>query len=108
MSRTYTQKELFDYLKNNSYGIKVHIGDLDNMNGEDYIFLNYLSETNIPFDDDGCYKTTIQIDIYVKDFVKRKPLVDYVKGLSQFDIDYSSSNEGNYFVANMTTDIFIR
>lgn len=108
MNRNYTQKDIYDYLCANPYGAQVWIGDLYNMNGEDYIFLDYINETIIPSDNAGCYKTSIQIDVYTKDFVKRKQLVDYIKGLSQFSITYMPSNEGNYFLARMTTELFIK
>ena len=108
MNRVFTQKELGNYLADNPLNVAVHVGDLDNMNGNDYIFLDYLYDRLIPFDDNGCYKTSIQISVYVKDFISRKILVDYIKQLSPFSINYSSSNEGNYFVANMTTDIFLK
>lgn len=108
MSRTYTQKELFEYLKANPLGAVVWVGDLDDMNGENYIFLDYLDEESIPFDDSGCYRTTIQISVYVKDFINRKVLVDYVKPLSQFAITFRPSDEGNYHCAIMETTIFLK
>lgn len=108
MNRVYSQKELFDYLKANPLNANVHIGDIDNMNGRDYIFLDYLSESPDRFDNDGCYKTSIQISVYVRNFINRKTLVDYIKRLSVFDITYDDSQEGNYFVADMITEIFLR
>lgn len=108
MNRVYSQKELFDYLKANPLNAKVHVGDLDNMNGKDYIFLDYLNENVDGFDNGGIYKTSIQISVYVKNFIDRKVLVDYVKNLSVFTVDYDDSDEGTYFVANMVTDIFLK
>lgn len=108
MSRTYTQKELFDYCKANPLQAKVHVGDLPNMNGDDYIFIDYIDERLISHDNEGIYKTTVQFSVYVKNFVNRKILVDYIKPLSQFSILFESSNEGNYFVAQMTTELFIQ
>lgn len=108
MNRVISQKELGNYLANNPLHVAVHVGDLDNMNGKDYIFLDYLYDRLIPFDDNGCYKTSIQISVYVKDFASRKVLVDYIKQLSPFNIDYDSSNEGNYFIANMTAEFFLK
>lgn len=107
MNRTYTQEEIYNYLMANTLGVDVWVGDLYNMNGKDYIFLNYINERNIAYDNAGCYVTSIQIDVYTKNLVNRKILVDYIKGLSQFSITYALSNEGNYFVANMTTEVFI-
>lgn len=108
MNRTFTQKELGDYLNNNPLGAVVHFGDLDNMNGENYIFVDYLGERLIPFDNGGDYITSLQVSIYVKDFASRKILVDYVKQLSQFNIEYQGSDEGNYFVSILTTTIFLK
>lgn len=107
MSRSFTQKQIGDYLKANSLNVPVHVGDLDNMNGKDYIFLDYLSEVLIPSDNAGCYKTTIQVSIYVKEFAKRRTLVNYVKGLTQFSIAYQGSDDGNYFVAILQSEVFI-
>lgn len=108
MNRVFTQKELGDFLTGNPLGVAVHVGDLDNMNGKDYIFLDYINETIIPFDNMGDYKTSIQISIYCKDFINRKILVDYVKTLSQFSIEYQGSAEGNYYEAILRTDLFLK
>lgn len=107
MSRVLTQKQIGDYLVANQYNVKVAFGDLENMNGDDYIFVDYLNEELIPADNKGCYKTNVQISIYTKDFAKRKSLVEYVKGLSQFRITYQGSDEGNYFVAILQTELFL-
>lgn len=107
MSKVFSQREIVDYLSDNPLNIPVHVGDLDNMNGENYIFLDYLGEQLIPFDNGGCYKTNIQISIYTKRFKNRKTLTDYVKGLTQFSIVYQGSDEGNYFVAIMQSEVFI-
>lgn len=107
MYRVYSQKEIFDYLKANPLNAKVHVGDIDNMNGKDYIFLDYINERPVGFDNSGVYKTSVQISVYVKDFINRKALVDYIKKLSIFDVNFDDSAEGNYFVADMVTDLFI-
>lgn len=107
MNRSMSQKEIGDYLSANPFNAPVHVGDLQNMNGDDYIFVDYLNETIIPSDNRGCYKTSIQISIYTKEFSKRKTLVNYVKGLSQFSIVYQGSSEGNYFVAILQTEMFL-
>ena len=107
MSRTFTQKEIGDFLKANPYNVPVHVGDLENMNGNSYIFLDYLYENLIASDNGGCYKTTIQISIYTKEFELRKKITDYVRGLTQFSIVYQGSDEGNYFVAILQSEVFI-
>lgn len=107
MNRTFSQKEIGDFLKANPLNVKFHIGDLENMNGGDYIFLDYLSDGLIAYDDEGCYKTTIQISIYTQDFHNRFILTNYVKKLTQFNIVYQGSQDGNYFVAVLQSEIFI-
>lgn len=44
MKRSYTQKEIYTYLKNNPLHVPVHIGDLEDMEGQDYIFLDVLND----------------------------------------------------------------
>lgn len=107
MSRTFTQKEIVEFLKDNPVNATVHVGDLPNMNGDNYIFLDYLSENLISYDNEGCYKTSVQISIYTKEFSNRKIITDYVKELCQFNITYQGSDEGNYFVAILTSEVFI-
>ena len=108
MSRVFTQKQISDYLALNPYNIPIHVGDLDNMNGRDYIFLDYLNDIMVASDNSGCYKTSIQVSVYTKEFAKRKTLVDYIKGLTQFEISFQGSDEGNYFVAILRTEIFLK
>lgn len=108
MNKTFSQKEICDYLKENPLHCPVHVGDLDNMNGDDYIFLDYLSERHIGFNNKGTYATNIQIAIYTKDFINRKLLMNYVKKFTQFSIEYMGSEDGNYLVAILTAEVFIR
>lgn len=107
MNRVFTQRELGQYLKDNPYGLEFNVGDKELMNGKDYIFLDYTGETLIPSDNKGCYKTNVQISIYCKEFAKRKKVVDYVRDIIQCSIQYQGSDEGNYFVAILTSELFI-
>lgn len=107
MNKSFTQKQLGDYLSSNPYGIELYVGDKELKNGIDYIFLDYMNENIIPSDNKGCYTTTIQISIYCKDFAKRKKVVDYVKKLVQCSIEYEGSDEGNYYIAILRSEIFL-
>lgn len=107
MKRNFTQKEIYEYLKANPLNVDVHIGDLEDMNGKDYIFLDYLNDINILRDDDAYYQTLIQIQIYTRDFEDRKTLVNYIKQKFLSAPTYSKSDEFEYFVATFTTGLFI-
>lgn len=94
-----TQKDIYDYLCNNPLGVEVHIGDLEDMNGKDYIFFDYLNEELISSDDRGCYQTFCQITIATRDFNRRKVLVDYLKNYINVSISYEKSDEFEYYLA---------
>ncbi len=108
MKRNWTQKELYEYLKDNPLGVQVHIGDLEDMQGQDYIFLDYLNDIAILSDDKADYQTVIQISVLTKDFEDRKTLVKYIKKqfLSQTPT-YTRSDEYEYYQAQFTTGIFL-
>ena len=108
MRRNFTQKEIYEYLKANPLGTQVHIGDLEDMQGQDYIFLDYLNDIAILSDDTADYQTIIQISVLTKDFEDRKILVNYIK--KQFlssTPTYSRSDEYEYYQAQFTTGIFL-
>ena len=107
MQRNYTQKEIYDYLKANPLKVDVHIGDLEDMNGKDYIFLDYLNDIDILRDNNAYYQTLIQISVYTRDFENRKTLVNYIKQKFLSAPTYSKSDEFEYFVATFTTGVFI-
>lgn len=105
--RTYTQKEIYDYLKANPLGTNVHIGDLEDMNGQDYIFLDYLNDIPMLSDDTADYQSRIQISVLTNDFENRKVLVDYIKQEFLIAPEYSRSDESHYYMAQFTTGVFI-
>lgn len=107
MSRSYTQKEIYDYLVANPLHTKVHVGDLEDLNGNDYIFLDYLSDTAMLRDDDADYQTTIQISVLTKNYEDRKTLVKYIKDKFLSAPTYSRSVEFEYYQAQFTTGVFI-
>lgn len=107
MRRTFTQKEIYQYLKANPLHTKVHVGDLEDMNGEDYIFLDYNSEIPMLRDNEADYQSIIQISVLTKDFEDRKTLVKYIKDKFLIAPVYSRSDESHYYMAQFTTGVFI-
>ena len=107
MRRSYTQKEIYDYLKANPLGTNVHIGDLEDMNGQDYIFLDYLNDVPMLRDNEADYQSIIQISVLTKDFEDRKTLVNYIKQKFLIAPQYSKSDEFEYYQAQFTTGVFI-
>lgn len=107
MRRSFTQKEIYDYLKANPLGTEVHVGDLEDMDGQDYIFLDYLNEEPMLRDNEADYQMIIQISVLTKDFEDRKVLVNYIKQKFLIAPEYSRSDESEYYQAQFTTGVFI-
>lgn len=107
MRRSFTQKEIYDYLKANPLGTQVHIGDLEDMDGQDYIFLDYLNEEPMLRDNEADYQMIIQISVLTKDFEDRKTLVNYIKQKFLIAPEYSRSDESEYYQAQFTTGVFV-
>lgn len=103
----YTQKDIFDYLKANPLNVKVDVGDIEDMNGEDYIFFDYISDSIMASDNRGVYKTYIQITIATRDFENRKVLVDYVKQLFNVEVTYEKSIDFEYYLARLNCGVLI-
>lgn len=102
-----TQKDVYDYLKANSYGVKVHVGDLEDLNGEDYIFLDFLSADLIGSDNKGTYRTYLQITIATRDWKTRTELVKYVIAKFNVSITYEPSATSQYYLARCQTAIIL-
>lgn len=107
MRRSFTQKEIYDYLKANPLGTQVHVGDLEDMEGQDYIFLDYMNEEPMLRDNEADYQMIIQISVLTKDFEDRKTLVNYIKQKFLIAPEYSRSEESEYYQAQFTTGVFI-
>lgn len=107
MQRSYTQKEIYDYLVANPLGVNVHIGDLEDMNGQDYIFLDYTNDVPMLSDNKADYQNVIEISVLTNDFENRKVLVDYIKQKFLIAPTYSRSDESHYYMAQFTTGVFI-
>lgn len=102
-----TQKDIYDYLSANPLGVAVHVGDLEDLHGNDYIFLDFLSDDLIGFDNGGIYKTEIQITVVTKDFENRKVLTQYVKDKFNVSVSYETSDEFLYFLARCRTEAIL-
>ena len=102
-----TQKELYTFLLNNPLKVNVHVGSLEDLNGEDWIFLDFLTEDLIGSDDKGCYRTSLQITIATKDFENRKSLVRYVQGFLNVSVTYETSREFQYYLARCQSGVIL-
>lgn len=108
MKRNFTQKEIYEYLSNNPLGVEVHIGDLEDMQGKDYIFLDYSYDIGINADDDSLTQTILQISICTKDYDNRRTLVKYIKELfATIQPTYSKSDEFEYYMAQFTFGVIL-
>jgi hypothetical protein len=107
MIRSFTQKEIYQYLLANPLNTKVHIGDLEDMNGEDYIFLDYANDVPMLRDNEADYQSIIQISVLTNDFEDRKTLVNYIKQKFLIAPVYSRSDESHYYMAQFTTGVFL-
>lgn len=107
MRRSYTQGEIYNYLSANPTNTKVHIGDLEDMDGKDYIFLDFLNDVAMLRDNDADYQTMIQISVATKDFEKRKTLTKYIQDEFLSAPTYTKSIESEYYVAQFTIGVFL-
>ena len=105
--RRFTQKEIFDYLVDNPYGFQVHIGDLDDLNNQDYIFFDYVSEKIIPSDNDADYVENVEISIVSTDYDKIREVVKYVHDILVIQFSYSKAEENEYYLAQGRAGILI-
>lgn len=94
----YTQKEIYDYLTANPLNVGVSVGDVKNLNGGDYIFLDFTNDNLIGSDDRGVYQSYIQITVATRDFEDRKTLVNYVKQYLNVSVNYEKDIDFEYFL----------
>lgn len=106
--KLYSQTEVFEFLKRNPYGTKVHVGDLEDMGNQDYIFLAYLYDNAIPSDNKAVYKSTINISVATKDLDRCRALVKYIRGEFISNVTYTHSEEHEYYLATMETVILLK
>lgn len=103
----YTQKQIYDYFNANPTGAIVWFGDLEDLNGQDYIFIDYLYDNLIGYDDRGTYRTNIQITVATKQFETRKLLTEYVHDFMNVSTTYDTSTEFEYYVSRNTATIIM-
>lgn len=106
--KLYSQTEVFNFLKQNPYEVKVHVGDLEDMGNQDYIFLAYLYDNAIPSDNKAVYKSTINISVASKDLDMCRALVKYIRSEFVCAVTYSHSEEHEYYLATMETVILLK
>ena len=102
-----SQKEFKAYLDNNPLGTEVWIGDLEDLNGKDYIFLNYTDQELIGSDNKGVYQTHYEIVIATKDFDDRLTLTNYIQQFLNVSVDFSKSDEFEYYLATLEGGLFL-
>lgn len=107
MKKRFTQKEIYDYLVANPYGFNVHVGDLDDLNNQDYIFFDYVNEVLIASDNDADYVDYIEISIASTDYDKIRQVVKYVHDILIIQFTYSKAEEHEYYLAQGRTGVFI-
>jgi len=103
----YTQKDIYDYLLANPLKVDVAVGSVEDLNGKDYIFLDYTDENLIGYDDKGAYQTYMQITVATKDFENRKTLVKYVKDYLNVVVAYEKSIDFEYYLARCTCGVLM-
>lgn len=107
MKRTFTQKEIYDYLKANPLNVEVHFGDLEDMNGKDYIFVDYAWDNAILRDNNADYQNILEISVLTKGYEDRKIIVDYIHKKFLTNVTYSKSSEFEYYQAQMNIGVFV-
>lgn len=107
MKKNWTQRELYDFLEANPLGTKIHIGNLEDMNNEDYIFFDRFADNGIYADDGACYVTTFQFTIATKGYDDRDTLVDYLHSGLNINFSYSTTDEREYYVAQGQSALLI-
>lgn len=105
--RTYTQKEIFDILSANPLSLEVKMGAVEDLEGQDYIILDYLNDLPVLHDDTACYQKQMQITTLTKDYEDRRTLINYVQNKFLTSATYTMSLQSDYYVAQFTIGVFI-
>ena len=103
----YSQKDIYDYLLGNPLHVDVSVGDVENLNGGDYIFLSFTNEDLISYDDRGTYQTYIQITVATRDYENRKTLVEYIKQYLNVLVTYEKAIDFEYWLARCECGILM-
>lgn len=107
MRRTYSQKEIYDYLKANPLNVPVHFGTLEDMQGSDYIIVDYLNDVAMLRDNTADYQNRMVINCITKSYEDRKSLVEYIQAKFLTAPTYSKSAETEYYVAQCEIGVFV-
>ena len=107
MKRTFTQKEIVDYLKANPLNFEVKTGNLNNLNNKDYIFFDYLYDNIKGADNNAIYSTMIQFSVLTKNFESRKTICQYIKNMFVVRFQFDKADESEYYQATGLTEVFI-
>lgn len=107
MKKNFTQNEIYSLLLTNPLGTAVHIGDLADLEGNDYLFFDCLSDDLISSDNTGCYLTNVQFTVCCKSYDDRKALVDFLKTHFSGTVTYEHSTRDDYYLARLKTGLFI-
>lgn len=105
--RTYTQKEIYEILSDNPLGLEVKMGAVEDLEGQDYIILDYLNDLPVLHDDTACYQKQMQITTLTKDYEDRKTLIDYIQSNFLTPANYMMSDQSDYYIAQFTIGVFI-
>lgn len=103
----YSQQGIYDTLRGNPLGFEVWIGDLDDMNGEDYIFFDRSTESLIPSDNHGVYRTYVQFTVASRDYDKCRITTNYIKSIYNVSVNYEKSSEFEYYLARCNCTLLI-
>lgn len=95
----FTQKEIYDYLCANPLGVAVCIGELEDLNGKDYIFLNYQDEELIGFDDKGVYQTHFEIVVACRNFDDCRRLTRYLTDKFNLEVRFNIATDFEYYLS---------
>lgn len=104
----YSQEGIYHTLLANPLGFEVCIGDLEDMNGQDYIFFDMSSESLIKSDDRGTYRTFVQFTVAARDFDRMKITTNYIKSIYNVSVNYEKSSEFEYYLARCNCTLLIR
>lgn len=108
MTKHTSQKEMYEYLLANPLNVAVHIGDLDDMQGNDYIFLDFVNDEAILRDNDAYYQTIVQISVLTRNYEDRKTLTKYIQNKYLSAPTYSRYDESQYYQAQFTFGVLLR
>ena len=102
-----SQKQIYDYLCANPLGVNVNIGELEDLNGADYIFLDYEREELIGSDNKGVYKTYFEIVVACKNFDDCRALTRYVQDKFNVEVRYNQASDFEYYLSQMNGWILV-